>query len=100
MEKEQPPKVTKNNEAIQLDNMNFLYDIMKIKCELVFYNKDKNPIFFNHIKNLFTEEINSFNSFNFKEDHKTYFLKYIERDAKDIDAQNDFILNPKTCVYI
>ena len=92
--------ITKNNDAEQLDNMNFLYELMKIKCELVFFNKDKNPIFFNHIKNLFTEEINSFNSFNFKEDHKTYYLKYIERDGKDIDAQSDFILNSKTCVYV
>ena len=73
MENTQPQIVTKNNDAIQLDNMNFLYEIMKIKCELVFYNKEKNPIFFNQIKNLFTEEINCFNSFNFKEDHKLIF---------------------------
>jgi len=100
MENNPTPIITKNNDAEQLDNMNFLYELMKIKCELVFFNKDKNPIFFNHIKNLFTEEINSFNSFNFKEDHKTYYLKYIERDGKDIDAQSDFILNSKTCVYV
>ena len=92
--------VTKNNEAEQLDNMNLLYELLKIRCELIFFNKEKNPIFFNHIRNLFTEEINTFNSFNYKEDHHTYYLKYIERDAKDIDAQSDFILNQKTCIYI
>ena len=66
--------ITKNNDAEQLDSMNLLYELMKIRCELIFFNKEKNPIFCNHIRNLFTEEINSFNSFNYKEDHKTYFL--------------------------
>ena len=100
MENPQSPIITKNNDAEQLDNMNLLYELMKIRCELIFFNKEKNPIFFNHIKNLFTEEINTFNSFNYQDDHKTFFLKYIERDTKDIDSQNDFILNQKTCIYI
>ena len=101
-EPQQPsvPIVTKNNDVEQLDNMNLLFELMKIRCELIFFNKEKNPIFFNHIKNLFTEEINTFNSFNYKEDHRTYFVKYIEKDTRDIDAQNDFILNQKTCVYV
>ena len=92
--------ITKNNDAEQLDSMNLLYELMKIRCELIFFNKEKNPIFCNHIRNLFTEEINSFNSFNYKEDHKTYYLKYIEKDSKDIDAQADFIINQKTCIYV
>ena len=100
MENPQSPIITKNNEVEQLDNMNLLYELMKIRCELIFFNKEKNPIFFNHIKNLFTEEINTFNSFNYQDDHKTFFLKYIERDTKDIDSQIDFILNQKTCIYI
>ena len=100
MEQQQEHIVKKNNDLEQLDNMNLLYELMKIRCELIFFNKEKNPIFFNHIKNLFTEEINTFNSFNYKEDHKTYFLKYIERDTKDIDAQNDFLLNRKNCIYV
>ena len=98
--KSKGPTITKNNDAEQLDNMNLLYDLMKIKAELIFFNKEKNPIFFNHIKNIFTEEINTVNSFNYFEDHKTYFLKYIERDTRDIDEQADFILNQKTCLYI
>ena len=92
--------VSKHNEVEQLDNMNLLYDIRKIKCELIFFNKNKNPIFFNQIKNLLTEEINTVNSFNYQDDHKTFFLKYIERDSHDIDAQNEFILNSNTCIYI
>ena len=94
-------QITSNeNKVEQLDNMNLLYELMKIRCELIFFNKEKTPIFFNHIKNLFTEEINRFNSFNYQEEHKSYFLKYIERDTRDIDAQADFILNQKTCIYI
>jgi hypothetical protein len=100
MEQPQEHVIKKNNDLEQLDNMNLLFDLMKIRCELIFFNKEKNPIFFNQIKNLLTEEINTFNSFNFKEDHKTYYLKYIERDTKDIDAQNDFILNKKNCIYV
>ena len=94
------PSITKRNEVEQLDNMNLLYDLRKIKCELIFFNKNKNPIFFNQIKNLLTEEINTVNSFNYQDDHKSFYLKYLERDSKDIDAQNDFILNPNTCIYI
>ena len=88
------------NQVVQLDNMNLLYDIRKIKCELIFFNKEKNPIFFNQIKNLLSEEINTVYSFNYKEDRKSFYFKYIERDSKDIDAQKDFILNENTCIYI
>ena len=100
MENSQESIITKNNDVEQIDSMNLLYELMKIRCELIFFNKEKNPIFFNHIKNLFSQEINSFNSFNYEEDHKTYFLKYIERDTRDIDSQSDFILNQKTCLYV
>ena len=92
--------ISKHNEVEQLDNMNLLYDIRKIKCELIFFNKNKNPIFFDQIKNLLTEKINTVNSFNYQDDHKTFFLKYIERDTRDIDSQNEFILNGNTCIYI
>ena len=88
------------NEVEQLDNMNLLYDIRKIKCELIFFNKEKNPFFFNQIKNVLTEEINTINSFNYHDDHKSFYLKYIERDSRDIDSQKDFILNSNTCIYI
>ena len=94
------PTISKRNEVEQLDNMNLLYDLRKIKCELIFFNKNKNPFFFNEIKNMLTEEINTVNSFNYQDDHKSFYLKYIERDSRDIDAQNEFILNPNTCIYI
>ena len=94
------PTISKRNEVEQLDNMNLLYDLRKIKCELIFFNKNKNPIFFNEIKNMLTEEINTVNSFNYQDDHKSFYLKYIERDSRDIDAQNEFILNSNTCIYI
>ena len=97
---ETQPTVSKHNEIVQLDNMNLLYDIRKIKCELIFFNKNKNPIFFNEIKNMLTEEINTVNSFNYQDDHKSFYLKYIERDSKDIDEQKDYILNSNTCIYI
>ena len=97
---ETQPTISKHNEVAQLDNMNLLYDIRKIKCELIFFNKNKNPIFFNEIKNMLTEEINTVNSFNYQDDHKSFYLKYIERDSKDIDEQKDYILNSNTCIYI
>ena len=97
---ETTPTISKHNEVEQLDNMNLLYDLRKIKCELIFLNKIKNPYFFNQIKNMLTEEINTVNSFNYQDDHKSFYLKYIERDTKDIDAQKDFLLNTKTCIYI
>ena len=100
MENPKEQNTSKYNDIEQLDNMDLLYDLMKIRCELIFFNKEKNPIFFNQIKNLLTEEINTFNSFNYKEEHRTYFLKYIEKDTRDIDAQKDFILNQKTCIYL
>ena len=84
--------ISKHNEVEQLDNMNLLYDLRKIKCELRFFNKDKDYIFFNQIKNLLTEEINTFNSFNYQDDHKSFYLKYVEVNSKDIDAQKEFIL--------
>ena len=31
--------ITKNNDAEQLDSMNLLYELMKIRCELIFFNK-------------------------------------------------------------
>ena len=92
--------ISKHNEVEQLDNMNLLYDLRKIKCELRFFNKDKDYIFFNQIKNLLTEEINTFNSFNYQDDHKSFYLKYVEVNSKDIDAQKEFILNSNTCIYI
>ena len=92
--------ISKHNEVEQLDNMNLLYDLRKIKCELIFLHKIKNPYFFNQIKNMLTEEINTVNSFNYQDDHKSFYLKYIERDTKDIDEQKDFLLNTKTCIYI
>ena len=95
-----PSTITKYNEVEQLDNMNVLYDLRKIKCELTFFNKNKNPIFFNQIKNLLTEEINTVNSFNYQDDHKSFYIKYIERDSKDIDSQKEFILNTNTCIYV
>ena len=95
-----PSTITKYNEVEQLDNMNLLYDLRKIKCELTFFNKNKNPIFFNQIKNLLTEEINTVNSFNYQDDHKSFYIKYIERDSKDIDSQKEFILNTNTCIYV
>ena len=82
MENPKSPIITKNNEVEQLDNMNLLYELMKIRCELIFFNKEKNPIFFNHIKNLFTEEINTFNSFNYQDDHKTFFFKIYRKRYK------------------
>ena len=94
------PSITKRNEVEQLDNTNLLYDLRKIKCELIFFNKDKNILFFNQIKNLLSEEINTINSFNYQDDHKSFYLKYMERDTKDIDDQKDFILNSNTCVYL
>ena len=97
---ETKPIVTKRNEVDQLDHMNLLYDLRKIKCELIFFNKNKAPIFFNEIKNILTEEINTVNSFNYQDDHKSFYLKYIERGYKDIDAQNEFILNTNSCIYI
>ena len=98
--KSKGPMITKNNDAEQIDNMNLLFELMKIKSELIFFNKEKNAIFFNHIKNIFTEEINALNSFDYFEHHKSYFLKYIERDTRDVDSQSDFILNQRTCIYI
>ena len=92
--------ISKHNEVQQLDNMNLLYDLRKIKCEIVFFNKDQNPFFLNQIKNLLTEEINTFNSFNYQDDHKSFYLKYIERNTRDIDSQKDFILNSNICIYI
>ena len=92
--------ISRRNEAEQLDNTNLLYELRKIKCELIFFNKDKNPIFFNQIKNLLSEQINTINSFNYQDDHKSFYMKYVERDTKDIDSQNDFILNSNTCIYI
>ena len=92
--------ISKHNEVEQLDNMNLLYDLRKIKCELRFFNKDKDYIFFNQIKNLLNEEINTFNSFNYQDDHKSFYLKYVECNSKDIDAQKEFILNSNTCIYI
>ena len=49
---------------------------------------------------MLTEEINTVNSFNYQDDHKSFYLKYIERDSKDIDEQKDYILNSNTCIYI
>ena len=49
---------------------------------------------------MFTEEINTVDSFNYQDDHKSFYLKYIERDSRDIDSQSEFILNPYTCIYI
>ena len=88
------------NEVIQLDNLDFLYDIRKIKCELIFFNKDKNPLFFNQLKNLLNDDINTVNSFNYQDDKKSFYLKYLERDSFDVDSQKDFILNSNTCIYI
>ena len=94
------PTNSKYSEVVQLDNINLLYDLKKIKCDLIFFNKNKNPIFFNEIKNMFTEEINTVDSFNYQDDHKSFYLKYIERDYRDIDNQSEFILNQYTCIYI
>ena len=96
-----PKTITSEVEEVeQLDNMNLLYDIRKIKCELIFYNKEKNPFFFDEVKNILTEEVNTINSFNYKDDRKSFYLKYIEHDSNDFDSQKDFILNTNTCIYI
>ena len=94
------PQNDTNEVVKQLDTLDFLYDIRKIKCELIFFNKDKNPLFFNQIKNLLNDDVNTVNSFNYQEDKKSFYLKYLERDSFDVDSQKDFILNSNTCIYI
>ena len=88
------------NPSPQLDMMNFLFDLCKINCEITIFDKEKNPTFFDEIKNLLNENINSVHSNNYSNDHKIYFMKYIEKDIRDMDEQKDFILEPQIGLYI
>ena len=88
------------NLAPQISTLNFLFDLRKIKCELLFLNKEKNPPFFNDIKNLFIENINALRSNTFNQDKKTYYLKYIEKNVRDIDEQIEFMLDNQVGIYI
>ena len=100
VETQETEELKVQEEVEQLDHMNLLYEQNKIKSELIIFNKDKNPLFFNQIKNLLNDKINKINSPKFNEDKKSYYLKYIERGARDLDAQNNFIFNQNICLYI
>ena len=84
----------------QVDTMNFLFDLRKINCEITIFNKDKNPTFFNEIKNLLNENINSVYSNNYANDRKIFYMKYIEKDIRDMDEQKDFMLQQKIGLYL
>ena len=88
------------NPSPQLDAMNFLFDLRKIICEITIFNKDRNPTFFNEIKNLLNENLNSVYSNNYTNDRKIFYMKYIEKGIRDMDEQKDFVLTQKIGLYI
>ena len=88
------------NKAPQINPLNFLFDLRKIKCQLLFFNKEKNPPFFNDIKNLLIENLNALHSNNFAQDRKTYYLKFIEKNVRDIDEQREFMLDNQVGIYM
>ena len=88
------------NKGPQISALNFLFDLRKIKCELLFLNKEKNPPFFNDIKNLFIENINAVRSNSYAQDQKIFYLKYIEKNIRDIDEQKEFMLDNQIGIYI